>query len=61
LLTNKKISENEAIEIAPRVPLIYDQSDSFQKQINKFNGSCFKLCLAADKNEVAKIRNNTMN
>ena len=41
----------------PRVPLIYDQNDNFQVLINDFNASCFKQCLAADKNEVAKIKN----
>ena len=32
----------DAIELAPRVPLIYDQNDKFEEQINEFNGICFR-------------------
>jgi hypothetical protein len=42
--------------VLPRVPLIYDQNDNFQVLINDFNASCFKQCLAADKNEVENIQ-----
>ena len=36
------MSEKEAIDIAPRVSLIYDHNDKFEEQINGFNGCCFK-------------------
>jgi hypothetical protein len=32
---------NKAIEIAPRVPLIYDKNEKFEYEINDFNEICF--------------------
>ena len=42
MLKNKKISEKEASVLAPRVPLIFDQNENFEEQINEFNGTCFR-------------------